>query len=105
MSWGISDKATEKEKIFAEFNDSIYGMNCVGKIDYAAYGQIYGFGRTLADREYAQGKADERIEFAEWILQKDIHASTMSIKDLARFYVEEYENDLFKRRVKEKEQR
>lgn len=58
MSWGISDKATEKEKIFAEFSDCINGFNCAGKIDYDAYSQIYDFGRTLADREYEQGKAD-----------------------------------------------
>lgn len=66
MSWEISDKATEKEKIFAEFNDSVDGLNCVGKIDYDAYSQIYDFGRTLADREYERGKTDGIQKFAGW---------------------------------------
>lgn len=61
---------------------------------------------TNKDLFEEQTQADERIKFAEWILQKDILcASSMSIKDLARFYVEEYENELFKKRVKEKEQK
>lgn len=44
------------------------------------------------DKHDAEIRADERQKFAEWILRKDIsYGSTLSVKDLARFYVEDYE--------------
>lgn len=37
---------------------------------------------------------DDRRKFAEWLLRKDISCgSTLSVKDLARSYVEDYEKE------------
>lgn len=58
MSWGISQNATEKEKIFADFNDSLNGMNSADGLSYHHYSCIYDIGRKLADKEYQQGRAD-----------------------------------------------
>ncbi len=41
MSWGISENASEKEKLKAEVNDYLHGLNSVGKIDYKAYSELY----------------------------------------------------------------
>lgn len=46
------------------------------------------------DKHDAEIRADERRKFAEWILREDISCgSTLSVKDLARFYVEDYEKE------------
>ena len=34
MSWGISENASEKEKIKADVNDYLDGLNAVGIISY-----------------------------------------------------------------------
>ena len=77
MSWGINPNATEKEKIFAEFNDSINGLNCADGLSYRHYSAIYDLGRKLADDEYNQGRADERAkvraEVIEFISDKLIY--------------------------------
>lgn len=41
MSWGISENASEKEKLKAEVNDYFHGLNSVGMIDYIAYSKLY----------------------------------------------------------------
>lgn len=41
MSWGISENASEKEKLKAEMNDFLCGLNSVCKIDYIAYSELY----------------------------------------------------------------
>ena len=41
MSWGISETASEKEKLKAEVNDYFKGLNSVGAIDYQAYSDLY----------------------------------------------------------------
>jgi hypothetical protein len=41
MSWGISENASEKEKLKAEMNDFLCGLNSVCKIDYIAYSKLY----------------------------------------------------------------
>lgn len=58
MSWGISDNASEKEKIKAEFNDFIQGLNSTCEIDYKTYSQLYDFTMPLFDRMYEIGKND-----------------------------------------------
>lgn len=58
MSWGISPNATKKEKIFADYNDSLMGMNSADGLSYRHYSKIYDIGRNLADKEYDQGRAD-----------------------------------------------
>ena len=41
MSWGISENASEKEKLKAEVNDYFHGLNAVGQIDYICYSELY----------------------------------------------------------------
>lgn len=41
MSWGISENASEKEKLKSEVNDYFHGLNSVGMIDYKAYSDLY----------------------------------------------------------------
>lgn len=52
MSWGISSKASQKEKIKAEFNDYIKGLNSTGIIDYQTYSDLYDFTMPLFDKMY-----------------------------------------------------
>jgi len=59
MPWGISDKATDKEKIKAEFNDFINGLNSVGDIDYSTYSDLFDEGYRLLDAMYECGKASK----------------------------------------------
>lgn len=39
--WGISENASEKEKLKAEVNDYFHGLNATGTIDYIAYSKLY----------------------------------------------------------------
>ena len=52
MSWGISETASEKEKLKAEINDFFCGLNSVGDIDYEAYSQIYDAVMTIINDMY-----------------------------------------------------
>lgn len=65
--WGIARSATEKEKIKAEFNDYLIGLNSVGKIDYSQYSEMYDVGMELLDRMYDLGN----VEANQWIPVKD----------------------------------
>lgn len=66
MSWGISETATTKEKIFNEVADELRAMNSVVDdeyINYGVYSKLFDMCRELADREYEQGRKDAN----EWI--------------------------------------
>ena len=52
MSWGISENASEKEKLKAEINDYFKGLNSVGDIDYTAYSEIYDAVMPIIDNMY-----------------------------------------------------
>ena len=52
MAWGISENASEKEKLKAEINDFFCGLNSVGGIDYEAYSQIYDVVMPIIDEMY-----------------------------------------------------
>lgn len=43
MSWGISNSASKKEKIKADVNDYLSGLNSVGEIDYSTYSDAYDY--------------------------------------------------------------
>ena len=73
MSWGINPNAKEKEKIFADFNDALNGMNCADGLAYRHYSEIFDLGRKLADKEYQQGRLDERAKLIEAIKSIDSH--------------------------------
>lgn len=52
MSWGISEDASEKEKLKAEINDFFCGLNSTCAIDYKAYSQIYDAVMSIIDAMY-----------------------------------------------------
>lgn len=58
MPWGISENANDIEKLKAEFNDYIMGLNSCGKIDYITYSDLYDKGMELLDKMYELGKAE-----------------------------------------------
>lgn len=49
MGWGISDKASKKEKFWADIKDTLKGFNSVGKIDYDVYSELYDELRKVFD--------------------------------------------------------
>lgn len=60
MAWGINPNASKREKIKAEMNDHLMGLNSCGIIDYSTYSEIYDFSMELLDRMYAQGLEDSK---------------------------------------------
>lgn len=58
--WGISPNASPKEKIKADVNDFLKGLNCVGQIDYATYSEIYDEVMLKLDKIYEQGTIDTK---------------------------------------------
>ena len=50
--WGIADTAPENEKIKAELNDFLMGMNSCGDISYSAYSEIYDKAMECLDKMY-----------------------------------------------------
>ncbi|WP_291566777.1 MULTISPECIES: hypothetical protein [unclassified Clostridium] len=51
-NWGIAETATPKEKIKAEMNTFLCGLNSNGEINYKAYCLIYDFSMNLLDKMY-----------------------------------------------------
>lgn len=64
MSWGISENASEKEKLKAEVNDYFHGLNAVGMIDYIAYCNLYDACMPILE-EYYDRMEKERIAESE----------------------------------------
>jgi len=56
--WGISDKASEKEKLKSEMGDYLNGLNSTCEISYNAYSEIFDFSHELLDRMYELGKSE-----------------------------------------------
>lgn len=56
MSWGISENASEKEKLKAEVNDYFHGLNATGKIDYIAYSKLYDVCMPILEECYDRMK-------------------------------------------------
>lgn len=56
--WGISPKASAKEKIKSEYADILHGYNSCGVIDYNHYSELFDIGMELLDRMYEQGQKD-----------------------------------------------
>lgn len=55
MSWGISENASPKEKLWADINDTIKGFNSTGKIDYNTYCELYDELRKVIDTHITDG--------------------------------------------------
>ena len=66
MGWGISETASEKEKLKAEINDFFCGLNSTCEIDYKAYSQIYDAVMPIIDdmyeRKRQEGMENESVE-------------------------------------------
>ena len=58
-NWGISENASEKEKLKAEVNDYFHGLNAVGEIDWIAYCDLYDACMPILDRAYERMHKDE----------------------------------------------
>jgi len=59
MGWGISDNASEKEKLKTEINDFFRGLNSTCEIDYEAYSQIYDAVMPIIDDMYERRKEED----------------------------------------------
>jgi hypothetical protein len=57
-NWGISEKATPKEKIKSEMADFLNGLNSVGDISYSTYSEIFDYSMDLFDKVYDLGKSE-----------------------------------------------
>ena len=55
ISWGINQNASDKEKIKAEMNDFLKGLNSVGEIDYNTYSDIFDKSMELFNKMYKLG--------------------------------------------------
>ena len=64
MNWGISENASEKEKLKAEVNDYFHGLNAVGKIDYIGYSKLYDACMPILEECYDRIKAKSEVEDA-----------------------------------------
>ena len=61
MDGGISENASEKEKLKAEVNDYFHGLNSVGMIDYIAYCKLYDVCMPILEECYDRsGKKETR---------------------------------------------
>lgn len=61
-NWGISQNASQKEKIKSELADHLHGLNATGEISYATYSNLFDISMGLLDRMYAQGKETDNNE-------------------------------------------
>ena len=61
MSWGISENASEKEKLKAEVNDYFHGLNAVGMIDYIAYCDLYDACMPILEECYDRITAESEV--------------------------------------------
>ena len=62
MSWGISEKASGKEKLKAKVNDYFKGLDSVGMIDYTAYSELYDACMPILEECYDRMKAQGFIK-------------------------------------------
>lgn len=60
-NWGISDKATEKEKIKSEMADYLNGLNSCGEISYSVYSEAFDFSMSLLDKMFEHGKTQNGV--------------------------------------------
>jgi hypothetical protein len=62
MSWGISENASEMEKLKAEVNDYFHGLNAVGEIDYKAYCELYDVCMPILEKCYSRMEEERKAE-------------------------------------------
>lgn len=62
MSWGVSENASEKEKLKLEVNDYFKGLNSCGIIDYIAYSKLYDICMPILEECYDRMKEEKESE-------------------------------------------
>lgn len=62
MSWGISENASDKEKLKAEVNDYFKGLNSVGMIDYITYCELYDVCMPILEEGYDRMEKEREEE-------------------------------------------
>jgi len=62
MSWGISENASKEEKLKAEVNDYLHGLNAVGKIDYIGYSELYDACMPILEECYNRMEEERKAE-------------------------------------------
>ena len=60
-NWGISETASDKEKLKSEMADYLNGLNSTGEISYATSCELFDFSMGLLDKMHALG-AGEPVE-------------------------------------------
>lgn len=60
--WGISENASEKEKLKAEVNDYFHGLNAVAMIDWIAYSKLYDVCMPILEECYDRMHAESEDE-------------------------------------------
>ncbi len=60
--WGISEDASEKEKLKAEVNDYFHGLNAVGMIDWIAYSELYDVCMPILEECYDRMETESEEE-------------------------------------------
>lgn len=66
MSWGISENASEKEKLKAEINDFLCGLNSTCAIDFVAYHKLYDAVMPIIDEMYERRDQLNEITLPEF---------------------------------------
>lgn len=61
-NWGISQYASEKEKLKSEWADYLDGLNSCAEIPYHVYSEAFDIGMDLLDRMYKIGKTNTNKE-------------------------------------------
>lgn len=62
MSWGISENASEKEKLKAVVNDYFRGLNTMGQIDYTCYSELYDACMPILEECYDRMEEERKAE-------------------------------------------
>lgn len=78
--WGVSDKATGIEKLKADFNDHIMGLNSYCMIDYSAYCELFDFTLPLIQKAYDLGKSESLESFR--VSLSDIRKDACALSDI-----------------------
>lgn len=59
-NWGISESATDKEKLKSKMADFLNGLNCCGDISISTYDAIFDFSMDMLDKMYELGKSENK---------------------------------------------
>lgn len=71
--WGIAPTASEIEKIKAESDDYLHGLNSCGVIDWGTYNTAFDFYMNLLDKAYKQGKKEaEDVLMEQYMYGQDM---------------------------------